>query len=706
MKTVRLAPRLRGGAARPRFALFGGGLLGEASVAALAGLGSVERISEGDLAALDTSYALLTVATDEWDTSAYPRLRRACAKACLPWLPVRAELGTAVVGPLERPGVPGCVQCMHIRRQRARLYPDADDALWHRHSSAQGGQRRRDHGVAAPPEAQVPVSLSKTPSSWLTGLACDTVGTVVAGVVAGAVVAGELARVAHHPDRVSRLDHAALFVDLERLTVTSHRFLPEPLCPECGRLPDDTPELAELTLVSRPKPTPGTYRVRPVADELDTLVDTYVDDETGMIRALNIDSRGGLAVASAPMPLRVPGRVEHGFGRTRSYRTSELVALLEALERWGGLQPGGKRTVVHASYSELTGRALDPRTLGLHPAESYRLPGFGYRPFGEEQVCRWVWGYSFARQAPILVPESVAYYSTVLRGEGEERPFAYEISNGCALGSCVEEAILYGILEVAERDGFLLTWYARMPVPRIDLHSARDRAIPLQAAAITAETGYQVLAYDITLEQGIPCVWAMAVSPDDDPGRAMVACAGGSHLDPETAVLNTLSELGPILADVVRRFPGEAGEARRMVADPTLVTRMSDHSLLYSAREAFGRLDFLTTTTGVRGLADMHAHTRGAFGNADLREDLGEIIRRYLDSGMDVVVVDQTTPEHRAGGFACVKVIIPGTVPMTFGHHNRRVDGLPRLYEVPHRLGYRPRPLSPDELNPHPHPFP
>jgi ribosomal protein S12 methylthiotransferase accessory factor len=48
------------------------------------------------------------------------------------------------------------------------------------------------------------------------------------------------------------------------------------------------------------------------------------------------------------------------------------------------------------------------------------------------------------------------------------------------------------------------------------------------------------------------------------------------------------------------------------------------------------------------------------------------------------------------------KVIIPGTLPMTFGHHNRRPHDLPRLYEVPPGLGY-PRP---DGINPYPHPFP
>ena len=659
--------------ASTRFALFGDGLLGDAVAEALAGYGSVDRIGEPDLSTVDDSCSALVAVTDAWDTAGCPRLRRVCAEAGLPWLPVRTELGMVVIGPVERAGTPGCGQCWEIRRQRARDNADGIDAVWQRHSSV----------------------LAKRPSSWLTRLGCDTVG---------AVVAEELARVARDLT-TARTHHAALFVDLEGLTVTRHRFLPEPLCPDCGELPPDTPELAEITLASSPKPTPDTYRVRPVIEELDALLDTYVDVETGMIRAVGRDTQGGLAVAAAMMPLRYSNRVEPGLGRTRGYRTSELTAVLEALERWGGVQAGGKRTVVRGSYAELAECALDPRTLGVHPVESYELPGFKFRPFDERQVCRWVWGYSFARQAPILVPETCAYYSDLYRTMPEDRGFVYEVSNGCALGSGLEEAILYGILEVAERDAFLLTWYGRMPVPRIDLDGAQDRTVPLQAAAITAKTGYRVLVFDTTVEQGIPCVWAMAVSPDDsDPSRPRTLCAGGSHLDPERAVLNALSELGPILVDLGDRF--EPDQARRMAADPALVTTMFDHSLLYSAPEAFGRLDFLTTSTDVRGLADMRARNRDAFGNADLRDDLREVLARYLGSGLDVIVVDQTTPEHRAGGFTCVKVIIPGTVPMTFGHHNRRIDGLPRLYEVPWKLGYRAQPLRHDELNPHPHPFP
>jgi ribosomal protein S12 methylthiotransferase accessory factor len=50
-----------------------------------------------------------------------------------------------------------------------------------------------------------------------------------------------------------------------------------------------------------------------------------------------------------------------------------------------------------------------------------------------------------------------------------------------------------------------------------------------------------------------------------------------------------------------------------------------------------------------------------------------------------------------------VKVIVPGALPMTFGHGNRRVHGLLRLLEVLRLLGYRHRALLPQEVNPHPH---
>jgi ribosomal protein S12 methylthiotransferase accessory factor len=645
-------------------ALLGDGLLADA----ISGAAGVHRIDPADPSRIPLDGSIVVTASDAWDLRAYPAIRKACADRGMPWLPVRTELGRVVIGPVELPGAPGCVSCAELRRRLARPDAHAHDQVWKRHEA----------------------SLVQRPSSWLTGLAADLVAELVAD---------DIHRVRTDSPRTRG---AILLLDLKTLRVTTHRFLPDPLCPECGHLPDDSKVLAAITLWQRRKATPATYRIRAIANEVNALKDAYVDSECGLVRGLYRGSEGGLMIAAAPMGLR-GGGVESGYGRTRSYHTSELTALLEALERYGGMRPGGKRTVVRASYREVADRAVDPKSLGTHPAQSYQLPDFRFRRFDETQEYRWVWGYSFGQQEPILVPEFYAYYRTP-RDAADPAPFVYEISNGCALGGCLEEAILYGIFEVAERDAFLLTWYAQLPAPRIDLSSARDRTIPLIINAIEADTEYTVMLFDVTMEHGIPCVWAMAVHPDDGGDRPKFVCAAGSHFDPEHAAENALSELGPILTDVMQRYRAQQERAREMAREPSLVRAMPDHSLVNGNPEVFSRIRFLTDSPSTCRFRDMAGSD--AFQHDDLSDDLRVMIDRYVATGLDVIVVDQTTPEHRAADLACVKVIIPGTLPMTFGHDFRRTHGLPRLYEVPRLLGYRDRPLRPEEVNVHPHPFP
>lgn len=649
-----------------RIGLIGAGVLADAIEAALCvhaktrrfpAAADAARAGEADPAALGDAVVL---ATDGWDAGGHPLVRRTCGALDIPWIPVRAELGVVVIGPAETAGRPGCAACAERRRGLARANPEGFDAVWRRHGEA----------------------LSSRPSPRLGGLAAHLVAVAVDDEVAG------LLRGAAPPPGRPHLRH----VDLQSLEVTTHRFLPDPFCPECGGVPEDDAAAASIVLRSRPKADAGRYRVRDLAADWDMLAETYVDPEYGVVSEVSEGSDGSLMLAAATAGLRSAG-AERGFGRTSDQRSSRSVAVLEALERFGGAEPGGKRTAVHAAYRDIRAHALDPRTLGLYPPDRYRLPGFPFEPFDETGRYRWVWGHSFADDAPILVPENCVYYRTHRR-EAERRPFTAESSNGCALGGCLEEAILHGILEVAERDAFLMTWYARRRVPRIPLTSLQDRTVAVLADGIRSGSGYEVLAFDITVEQDIPCVWAMAVDRAGGRDRPKAVCAAGAHPDPERALRNALSELGPILTDLLRRYPQESERAAQMAREPSLVTAMGDHSLLYGAPETFGRLNFLTDS------ADRErdpAARPAALRNDDLKNDVTELVDRYLDTGMDVIVVDQTAPEHRAADLSCVKVIIPGTVPMTFGHALRRVDGLPRL-----RKAIR----DGADLNPHPHPFP
>lgn len=610
--------------------------------------------------------SMLVVARDTWDIRDHQLVRERATEAGIPWLPVWTELGEVLLGPMELPAAPGCVECARQRRRRLRQDRLSRRTLWRVHRE----------------------ELLTRPSLLLTELAAGLVGQLVAGEVNRFVGQGQALTRCHQ-----------YRLELATLALSRHRFLPDPACSVCGGLPDDEPESARLRLPVTNADRPGSYRARSLSGQLPALMDTYVDEQLGLVRSLTGWSGGGLVTTTAPVGGRAGGSTT-GYGMASSFEQSRLAAVLEALERYASV-PGGRRSVVEGSFQDLAERALDPRDLGLYPPQWYEQPGFPFARFDPRRSYRWVWGWSFGRAAPVLVPEHCAYYG-LTHDRTAGAPFVYEISNGCALGSGLAEAILYGIVEVAERDAFLLTWYARLPAAEFDLSGAEDPRTRLLAATLRAETGYRLAAFDITTEVGIPVVWAVARNPEPGDGRPAVACAAGAHLNPEAALHRAFRELGPTLAGLLRRYrePGQAARARAMVDDPELVREMEDHALLYCDPEAARRLEFLGGSTRRRRTPP------AGFASDDLRENVNEAVGRFLDSGMDVVVVDQTTAEHRAGGFACVKVLIPGTLSMTFGHRLRRVHGLPRLWEVPHQLGYRAGPLAPEEVNPDPHPFP
>ncbi|MEV4252312.1 TOMM precursor leader peptide-binding protein [Spirillospora sp. NPDC049652] len=569
----------------------------------------------------------------------------------LAWLPVEVESGWVMIGPAVLPGRPGCPTCLRRRRAGNRSDAAARRTLTEKH-----GPRSADRMLLP----------------------------VVSSLVA-ALVADELA--AAFP----RTRDAVLKVSATSAAVTAHRLMADPLCPDCAQRTEDRPQVLDLD--AAPKPDPATFRVRPLPDDLE---ERYVDPESGLIGSLGTSAGTVLPTAVARLD---PGRKgtagRHGYGRALDATSARRLATTEALERYAGTRPRG-RLPVQARYADVAEHAVDPRTLGLYPDAWYDQPDFGFTRFGPHREMGWVWGYSFRTERPVLVPEGFAYYG-VPRG----RSLAYECSNGAALGGCLAEAIFHGLLEVAERDAFLITWYGRLPAPRIDIDTAADPRIPLLAAMARQDAGYELTAFAMPMEQRVPAVWAMAVDAVGGPGRPHTLCAASAHPDPEQALGNAVHELIPSLAFLGDFYDERAAAA--LLADGDLVREMEDHRQLYCHPGASRRLRFLPADAPGRPLAELFDQWP-SYG--DLADDLDELAGRFLATGLDVVAVDVTCPQLEAGGLAAAKVLVPGSVPMTFGHRHRRVHGLRRLLTVPRLLGYRDRDLRPEELNPHPHPFP
>ncbi|MGW9440049.1 TOMM precursor leader peptide-binding protein [Streptomyces sp. NPDC055607] len=611
---------------------------------------------------------VLLSAHDTWDPGRDDALAER-GRAHLGWLPLRATPAEIVIGPLTRPDEPGCHRCAARREERVRADGESRTA-WLR--------QFRD------------LLATRTPRNL----------TPLAAHLAAVTAVGELRLLASDPDAL-RTHHGLLAVELDTLAVRAHRFRPEPGCP-CARTPDDDRTAGELVLRPAPGLAPGVLRGQDLRTRLPGLRRDFVDARTGVVRDLRLDGTRTVPTVEAAVGLSGRARPEFGLGRGFDVRTAQATALAECLERLGGWSPQARRTIVRGTYRDLAPDALDPVTVGLYPAERHREIGPAFQPYEATLEIPWVWGYSFRRRRPVLVPEALAYYGTAANGGG--RPFVQETSSGCAVGGSLAEAVLHGLLEVAERDALMITWTARLAVPRVDLRSAGDRRIPMLAERIAHSTGYDVQVHATTVEHGVPTFLALATDRGGRAGRPAHLCAGGSGPNAEAAVLGALGELTTMIDVFPRYYADRRREAERMVDDPAAVREMLDHLLLYSHPAASHRFDFLEERTRTT-FADLSARWPWP-DHPDLRLHAEEIAARFLDVATDVVVVDQTGPDHHRAGVHCVKTIVPGAVPLTFGHAFRRTDGLPRLTTLPRLLGHRAGDLAPEDFNPHPHPYP
>jgi ribosomal protein S12 methylthiotransferase accessory factor len=605
---------------------------------------------------------LALVLHDAWHPSKLAEAEAVFQSAGVPWMRGFISFGEGIIGPLVRPGVPGCSQCADSRRLMAGRDRQQTWMLQRRLSETEGLHR----------------------DAWAsrTGLLQMT-----------HLLVSESQRVLQSTR--SHLENKVCILDMKTLKCTRHFFLPEPQCAVCGRLPDDTREAATITLQPNPKISEDSYRCRSLDDMEEALVDDYLDYRIGFVNGRMADIISPFADVTVNLPLFAQDELT--AGRTHSYKNSELAAIMEGLERYCGMTPRGKRSVIRDSYHHLADQALNPVAVGLYSEEQYKQAGFPFQPFDPDQLIDWVWGYSFLHETPILVPQTLAYYSASC-GSG----FVYETSNGCALGGSLEEAIFYGIMEVVERDSFLMTWYAQLPLPRLDLFSAKDQELELMIHRLQSVAEFDLSVYNATMENGIPSIWALAKNRNSKGLNLL--CAAGAHPDPVRAVKGALHELSGMMLTLGEKFEENREKYVQMLDDPTQVKEMDDHSMLYGLPQAQERLQFLLKEN--RPLRLFEEEFKRKTIHSDLTDDLRDVIHQFRRLNLDIIAVDQTTPELRRNSLHCVKVLIPGMLPMTFGYHLTRVTGLERVLRVPVELGYAKQPLHVKQLNSHPHPFP
>ncbi|MFF3997079.1 TOMM precursor leader peptide-binding protein [Streptomyces cyaneofuscatus] len=609
------------------------------------------------------------VVLDAWTLGTAEELSRHALAHPVTLVPVRGDGALTVVGPVLRPGARGCLACGEYRR----LATIGGRVPWH-----SPGLR-----------------LEGRPSPAFT----EAVGVLAASLLDsdGAVV---------------HVVHSG------RGTWSTHRFEPIGGCAACLPLPPDGAEVAEAAFgpaarrAPRPPADPVSLREPNSRTDVAGLREVLFDERFGPVHQILRTEESVHSLTSAYVTYGRHMR-DGGYGRSIDFASSERIALFEGAERLASMSPTGHRTVLRAPYAELgPERAVDPVRLGLPDPAHHGHPASATVPYTPDLELDWVHGWSLTRDRTTAVPEHVAYWDA---SPGRPR-VVYECSNGCGLGNSPAEAALYGLFEVAERDAFLMAWYARTPLRRITVPAEDAEVAHLVDRAALA--GYRVALFDATNDFRIPAVIAVALHRGEPATAPGAFVAAGSHHHPLAAIRSALAEVVTNVVNAVHRHRAEPEtfDRRRllpMLERPELVTTLADHVAVNTLPEARPRLDFLDPD-GSDGSDGAETDWRDIWPGAsaplpvpDVTALLEQTVTRLAGLGLEVVAVPLSESVVRDRlGLHTAKIVVPGSLPMTFGHVNRRTLGLDRLLDVPFRLGRVPRRARHDELALHPHPFP
>lgn len=412
---------------------------------------------------------------------------------------------------------------------------------------------------------------------------------------------------------------------------------------------------------------------------LESLVSPYVGVVRGMQDVLSGPEDVGLTTVwcESAFPHALTGG---GSGATET--GARAAAIGEVAERYAACIVDPDALVV-ASARELGPRAVDPACFALFSERQYSSKAFPYARFGRDTRLAWIEGAALPGGEPAWLPAQLVH----LAGHDDEPPLCRTTSSGLACHETSAGATLAALLELLERDAFMITWKARLSWPVLDWRGNEE--LSAFERSFLRATGLRIRALDLSAFWDVPIVAAVA------RGRTAVGVGAAAAATVERAVAKALDE-------AVRVHTWAHALARAGSPSPPAddVTEFDDHVRFYAGPRNAARIDFLDGSPRRREV-DRLPTMRGSTHD----EWIAAVCRRLARRGVAAYAVDVTPCDLRAAGLAVVRVIAPELCGLDV-EHRARLHGGRRLYDEPRRLGMRPRTLTEDELNPDPHPFP
>ena len=388
--------------------------------------------------------------------------------------------------------------------------------------------------------------------------------------------------------------------------------------------------------------------------------------------------------------------------------SSFLSDLGESIERMSGTFAFLKEDleVCAGSYSSLQQagqNAIAPEALPLFADEQYASPDFFFQPFTRDTEFNWIKGRRLISQENIWIPLQLVLFFYI-PSIGESR-IGYSSSPGMA--SHIDEAlaIVAGVTELVERDALMVSWYADIPLRRVEV----DRPLSSKKAnrnleyikSLSGDVNFWL--HDVGFPK-LPCISGNQVVPYYNKFAYQAGAAVA--LDGEETFIQALIEYGQ--SELQLKCAMLAPQRQPMKGVQMLFDAPPDkplaeiHTFLetlgyYGHAENAGRLEAFFSSNDTVTISEL---PKVKFKHSEEQlEYLKELLQQY---DIDPIIVDCT--HEQMSQVKVVKVFIPELVQPHISAYPYL--GHPRIYELPMKMGLKNKPLTFKELKSGPIPFP
>ncbi len=329
--------------------------------------------------------------------------------------------------------------------------------------------------------------------------------------------------------------------------------------------------------------------------------------------------------------------------------------------------------------------------LPLYAEHQYRQRAWPYRRLTRDSEIHWAAARSLATGRRRFLPAIMVYlpYRTDLPDEW----ICPSLSTGLACDWSRDRAVLTGLLEVCERDAFMITWLNRLSRPRLQVVPGSPLERRLQPLIDGSHA--QISFVDLTTDLDVPVVMAVCRRPLW--GQPLITVGLSARPRRTEAAFKAFTEAAAEYARLRDLLGG--GDTWRPEPDFRNVADFPLHSQAYVDPANQAALRFLTASPVEWPLVDDPGPELPAAAQVE------RYAARLAARGVDALVADLTTDDVRPSGLHVVKVVAPRAVPIN-AHHLAPPLGHERVFTVPRALGARPDRSRLDDLELHyPHPF-